>query len=122
MHDKNKQIKPLLVGKEAQLVGLSNSAYQDIINRAGIHPKRRASELSKDELRALYDAIKVVIEERLRLGGKDRFTDLYGKPGGYTPAMGPNMKDQNCPKCGTPIEKLSHGGGHVYLCPKCQKQ
>ena len=122
IHDKNKQIKPLLVGKEAQLVGLSNAAYQDVIYRAGIHPKRRASELSKDELRALYDAIKVVIEERLRLGGKDKFTDLYGNPGRYTPAMGPNMKGQNCPKCGTPIEKLAHGGGHVYLCPKCQKQ
>jgi formamidopyrimidine-DNA glycosylase len=122
MRAENRQIKPLLVGKEALLVGLSNAAYQDVIYRAGIHPKRRASELSKDKLRALYDAIKVVIEERLRLGGKDQFTDLYGNPGRYTPAMGPNMKDQNCPKCGTPIEKLAHGGGHVYLCPKCQKQ
>jgi formamidopyrimidine-DNA glycosylase len=122
VHDKNKQIKPLLVGKEAQLVGLSNAAYQDIIYRAGIHPKRRASELSRDELRALYEAIRLVMEERLRLGGKDQFTDLYGNPGGYTPAMGPNMKGRNCPKCGTPIEKLAHGGGHVYLCPKCQKQ
>lgn len=121
MHDKNRQIKPLLVGKEAQLVGLSNAAYQDVIYRAGVHPKRRASELSRDELRALYDAIKAVIEERLRLGGKDQFTDLYGKPGGYIPAMGPNMKGQSCPRCGTPIERLAHGGGHVYLCPECQR-
>ena len=121
MHDKNRQTKPLLVGKDAHLVGLSNAAYQDIIYRAGVHPKRRASELSRDELRILYDAIKTVVEERLRLGGKDRFTDLHGKPGGYTPAMGPNMKGQNCPECGTPIEKLAHGGGHVYLCPECQK-
>lgn len=121
MHDKNRQTKPLLVGKDAQLVGLSNAAYQDIMYRAGIHPKLRASELSKDELRALYDAIKFVIEERLRLGGKDQFTDLYGNSGRYTPAMGPNMKGQICPKCGTPIEKLSHGGGYVYLCPRCQK-
>jgi formamidopyrimidine-DNA glycosylase len=30
------------------------------------------------------------------------------------------MKHQTCPKCGTPIEKLSVGGGHVYLCPNCQ--
>lgn len=122
MHEKNRQIKPLLVGKEAQLVGLSNSAYQDIIYRAGIHPRRRASELSKDELRSLYNAIKAVLKERLRLRGKNKFTDLYGAQGGYTPLMGPNMKDQECPKCGTPIEKLAHGGGHVYLCPNCQKQ
>ena len=122
MGGENRQIKPLLVGKEALFVGLSNSAYQDAIYRAGIHPKRRASELSEDELRALYDAINAVIQERLRLGGKDEFTDLYGNPGGYTPAMGPNMKGQNCPKCGVPIERFAHGGGHVYLCPGCQRQ
>jgi len=122
LSDKNRQVKPLLVGKDAALVGLSNSAYQDIIYRAGIHPKRKASELTRDEVRALFDAIRVVIEERLRLGGKDRFIDLYGEAGGYTPAMGPNMKDQNCPKCDTPIERLPYGGGHVYLCPRCQRQ
>ena len=122
MSSENRQIKPLLVGKEALFVGLSNSAYQDAIYRASVHPKRRASELSRDEMRALYDAINAVIKERLRLGGKDEFTDLYGNPGGYKPAMGPNMKGQNCPKCGTPIERLAHGGGHVYLCPRCQRQ
>ncbi len=122
MSSENKQIKPLLVGKEALFVGLSNSAYQDVIYRAGVHPKRRASELSRDELRALYDAIKTVIEERLSLGGKEEFTDLYGKPGGYTPAMGPNMRGRDCPKCGTPIERLAYGGGHIYLCLGCQRQ
>jgi formamidopyrimidine-DNA glycosylase len=121
MHDKNKQIKPLLVGKEAFLVGLSNAAYQDIIYRAGIHPKRKASELSREELQALFEAIDAVIKERLSLEGKVQFTDIYGNSGRYIPVMGPNMKDQNCPKCGTPIEKLAHGGGHVYLCPRCQK-
>jgi formamidopyrimidine-DNA glycosylase len=121
MYDKNKQTKSLLVGKEAYLVGLSNAIYQDIIYRAGIHPKRKASELSREELQALFEAIDVVIKERLRLEGKDQFTDIYGNSGRYIPVMGPNMKDQNCPKCSTPIEKLAHGGGHVYLCPKCQK-
>jgi len=121
MHDNNKQTKPLFVGKEAYMVGLSNAAYQDIIYRAGIHPKRKASELSKEELQALFEAIGAVIKERLSLGGKDQFTDIYGNSGRYVPVMGPNMKGQDCPKCGTPIEKLAHGGGQVYLCPRCQK-
>lgn len=120
--DQNRQLKPLLVGKEAVVVGLSNSAYQDIIYRAGLHPKRRATSLNEAELQALYDNMRHVLMERLRLGGKDQFTDLYGKQGGYTPAMGPNMKGLNCPKCGSPIQKLAHGGGHVHLCPTCQKE
>ncbi len=118
--DNNRMLKSVLVGKDAVLVGLSNSAFQDIAYRAKLHPKRKASELSEDERRALYEAIKRVLQERIRLKGKDQFYDLYGHPGGYTPAMGPNMKQQDCPVCGTPIEKLSVGGGHVYLCPKCQ--
>ena len=117
----NRQLKQVLVGKDAVVVGLSNSAFQDVIYRAGLHPKRKASGLSGDERRSLYDAIRLVMEERIRLGGKDRFQDLYGRQGGYTPAIGPNMKGQECPACGTLIERLSHGGGHVYLCSKCQR-
>jgi formamidopyrimidine-DNA glycosylase len=118
--DNNRALKSVLVGKDAVVVGLSNSAFQDIIYRARLHPKRKASELNIDERRALYDAIRYVLRERIRLNGKDQFYDLYGNQGGYTPAMGPNMKQQNCPVCRTPIEKLSVGGGHVFFCPKCQ--
>ena len=113
-------LKSVLVGKDAVVVGLSNSAFQDIIYRARLHPKRKASELNKDERRVLYGAIKLVLQERIWFKGKDQFYDLYGNQGDYTPAMGLNMKQQPCPICGTPIEKLSVGGGHVYFCPNCQ--
>ncbi|MFX1472733.1 MAG: DNA-formamidopyrimidine glycosylase family protein [Promethearchaeota archaeon] len=116
----SKNVKMALVGKEAILVGIQNSTFQDVIYQAGIHPKKKASDLSSSQVKALYDAIVRTMKERARLGGKDQFTDLYGKRGKYTPLMGPNMKGQSCPKCGSPIEKLAHGGGHVYVCPKCQ--
>jgi formamidopyrimidine-DNA glycosylase len=118
--DNNRMLKSVIVGKDAVVVGLSNSAFEDIIYRARLHPKRKASELNKDERQALYDAIRLVLKERIRLNGKDQFYDLYGNQGGYTPAMGPNMKQQPCRTCGAPVEKLSVGGGHVYFCPNCQ--
>jgi formamidopyrimidine-DNA glycosylase len=118
---KNVNIKPVLVGKDAVIVGLSNNAFQDILYRAKIHPKRKASDLGEDEKHALYDAIRFIIQERIRLGGKDQFLDLYGRQGRYTPAMGPNMNGKTCKMCKTPIGKLSLGGGQVYFCPKCQK-
>ncbi len=117
--DRKDMMKLLLVGKDAVVVGLGNSAYQDIIFRARIHPKRKASELSEKEKRALYDAIRFVVQERIKLGGKDKFVDLYGKSGRYAPAMGSHVKI--CPNCGTSIEKLSIGGGQTYFCPKCQR-
>ena len=95
-------------------------AYQDVIYRAGLHPKRKASSLSQEESKLLYSSILYVINERLRLGGKEKFLDIYGKEGRYNAAMGPHMKKENCPKCGTPIEGISHGGDKVYLGPQCQ--
>lgn len=65
--------------------------------------------------------MKALVEERLSLHGKDKWTDLHGKHGGYKPRMGSNMKDKNCPRCGAAIQRIAHGGGHVYLCPGCQK-
>lgn len=118
--DSNRALKPVLVGKDAVLVGLSNSAFQDVIYRAKLHPKRKASELNLNEQKALYNAVKLVLRERLRLNGKNQFLDLYQKQGAYVPAMGPNMRKEECPVCGTPIEELSLGGGKVFVCPKCQ--
>ena len=114
-------LKTVLVGKDAVLVGISNSTFQDILYRANIHPKRKASNLNTEEKRSLHKAIRFVLNERLRLNGKDQFQDLHRKQGSYIAAMGPNMKKHTCPKCGILIEKLSLGGGHVYLCPRCQQ-
>ena len=118
--DNNRALKSVLVGKDAVLVGLSNSAFQDVIYRAKLHPKRKASGLNLNEQKALYNAVKLVLRERLRLNGKNQFLDLYQKQGGYAPAMGPNMRKKDCPVCGTPIEELSLGGGKVLVCSKCQ--
>jgi formamidopyrimidine-DNA glycosylase len=117
----NRMLKGLLVGKKAIVVGLSNSAFQDIVYRAGIHPKRKGSSLNEAERNSLYNAITLVIKERLRLGGKDQFLDLYGIRGGYTPAMGSHLKKLNCPRCGSGIEGLQIAGGVTYLCSSCQK-
>jgi formamidopyrimidine-DNA glycosylase len=120
LSDNNRALKPVLVGKDAVLVGLGNSAFQDIIYRAKVHPRRKASELNLNEQKALFNSVKLVLRERLWLNGKNQFLDLYQNQGRYTSAMGPNMRKKNCPVCGSPIQDLSLGGGRVFVCPKCQ--
>lgn len=120
--DKTRQIKSVLVGKDAVLIGLSNSAFQDVIYRAKIHPKRRASDLDENERKTLFEAINALVKERIDLGGKNKFLNLYGDPGRYIPVMGPNMKEKQCPECATTIEKMAIGGGHVFFCPECQRE
>jgi len=118
---KGQNIKAAIVGKTAIVVGLSNAAFQEIIYKAGIHPKRNTSSFTSDEKRNVYDAMKEILNARICSGGKDNWLNLYGEPGRHTPVMGPNMKDKDCPACGSLIEKIAHGGGHVYFCPRCQK-
>ncbi len=118
---KGQNIKAAIVGKTAVVVGLSNAAFQEIIYKAGIHPKRNTSTLTDDEKHEVYDSMKQILNERICSGGKDKWMNLYGEPGRHTPVMGPNMKDKNCPECGAAIEKIAHGGGHVYFCPRCQR-
>ena len=115
-------IKSIIVGKDAVLVGLSNSAFQDIIYRAKLYPKIKGSLLNEQQKRALFDSIKIVVNERIKLGGKNQFVDLYGKPGQYLPAMGPNMKGKTCSVCNLGIDKISVGGGQIYYCPHCQEE
>jgi formamidopyrimidine-DNA glycosylase len=118
---KGQNIKAAIVGKTAVVVGLSNAAFQEIIYKAGIHPKRNTKTLTDDEKHDVYDAMKQILNERINYGGKDKWVDLYGEHGRHTPVMGPNMKDRECPACGAPIEKIAHGGGSVYFCPRCQR-
>lgn len=118
---KSQNIKAAIVGKTAVVVGLSNAAFQEIIYKAGIHPKRSTSALTDDEKHDVYDSMKQILNARICSGGKSNWFNLFGEPGRHTPVMGPNMKDKNCPECGAAIEKIAHGGGHAYFCPRCQK-
>lgn len=114
-------LKTVLVGKDASIVGISNSAFQDILYRAGIHPKRKAAELTPAERQSLHNAIRSLVDERAQLGGKTDFIDLHGIPGRYEPLMGPTHKDSVCERCGSAIASLTLGGGRVYFCPGCQR-
>ena len=120
VRSQSKNLKTVLVGKDAVVVGISNSTFQDVLYQAKLDPKRRGSELSQEEAERLYESIKNTLNARLKLGGKVGFSDLYGDEGRYEPMMGPNMKNQFCPRCGSKIEQMSLGGGKIYHCPGCQ--
>ena len=120
VRSQSKNLKTVLVGKDAVVVGISNSTFQDVLYQAKLDPKRRGSELSQEEAERLYESIKNTLNARLKLGGKVGFSDLYGAEGRYEPMMGPNMKNQFCPRCGSKIEQMSLGGGKIYHCPGCQ--
>ncbi len=115
-----RSVKGLLT-QEQLVPGLGNAIAQDILFRAGLHPKHPIGELSGDQRRQLYDAIELTVREAIAGGGRCDETDLFNHPGGYIRLMDSRVVGQPCPACGMTIEKLQYLGGACYLCPHCQQ-
>ncbi|HEY3342121.1 MAG TPA: hypothetical protein VGK81_08895, partial [Anaerolineae bacterium] len=75
-------IKFFVISKPGVL-GVGNGYLQDILFRAKLHPRRRAVEIMKRERRALYKAIRSIIQQAVDAGGRDTEHDLFDQPGCY---------------------------------------
>jgi formamidopyrimidine-DNA glycosylase len=117
---KNQPIKTAIVGKHAAVIGFGNQGFQEIAHTARLHPKRKTASLTAEERKRLFNAIKTTVERRIKMGGKDAFTDIYGNAGGYVMPIGPHTRDKPCPVCGTVIARFQFAGGPTYYCPQCQ--
>ena len=116
----NAEERKAFLATEQRIPGLGNGVLQDILFRAGVHPRRRMNTLSVSQVDTLFDAVKTTLAEMTRLGGRDTEKDLFGNPGRYRTLLSRNTVEKPCPVCGAPIEKAAYLGGTVYYCPACQ--
>ena len=107
---------------QKKMAGIGNVYAQDILFKAKLHPNRKASTLSETEVKALYDAIKDVLNHSIKLGGLAYEMDFYGKKGrfGADQFLVGYKTGKPCPECNTTIEKIRTGSTATYICPKCQ--
>ncbi len=105
---------------EQRIPGLGNGVLQDILWTARIHPRRKMATLSPSEVDAVFSAVRSVLADMTRLGGRDTEKDLHGNPGGYTTILSKKTVGQPCPACASMILKEAFMGGSVYICPTCQ--
>jgi formamidopyrimidine-DNA glycosylase len=106
---------------EQRIPGLGNGVLQDILYKAGIHPKRRIDTLTDVEREALFHSVKSTLKEMTAQGGRDTTKDLFGRPGGYSTRLSQTSLDKPCPVCGGSIVKQAYMGGSIYFCDGCQK-
>jgi formamidopyrimidine-DNA glycosylase len=114
-----RSVKALLT-QEQLVPGLGNAIAQDIMFRAGLHPRHPIGDLSQAQQRALYNAIQATVNAVIAGGGRDDESDLFGRPGGYQRLMDSRAAGQPCPTCGAGVEKIQYLGGACYFCPRCQ--
>jgi formamidopyrimidine-DNA glycosylase len=110
-----------LLTQEQLVPGLGNAIAQDILFRAGLHPRHPISDLSPDQRRKMYDAIVGIINEAIAKGGRYDEFNLYNRPGGYVRLMDSRAAGHPCPVCRAKVEKIQYLGGACYFCPNCQE-
>jgi formamidopyrimidine-DNA glycosylase len=106
------------------LSGVGNIYADEALFRAGVRPRRRASALTRDDLRHLHVALRRVLKEAIRLGGSSisDYVDANGEEGFFQLQHRVYGREgQPCLVCKTPIKRLVIAGRSSHYCPKCQK-
>ena len=117
-------IKPLLLNQRF-LAGLGNIYVDESLFRAGLHPRRTADTLTKEEMVELYEAIRHVLRQALDHHGTS-FDGIFVRPEGERGRQqeGLCVYQQTglpCVRCGTPIRRMTLGGRGTHFCPHCQQ-
>ncbi|MGB9803029.1 bifunctional DNA-formamidopyrimidine glycosylase/DNA-(apurinic or apyrimidinic site) lyase [Desulfofundulus sp.] len=116
-------LKSLLL-EQTFIAGLGNIYSDEVLHRAGLHPSRTANTLTPPEVRALFEAIRTVLEEAISSRGTSvrDYVDGMGRAGTFQEKLRVyGQKGKPCTRCGRPIERLRSGNRSTYYCPGCQK-
>jgi formamidopyrimidine-DNA glycosylase len=110
------EIKGILVRAEF-LAGIGNAYADEILWAARLHPYRKRTSLTQDEVRALYQAMRSVLEtaiEKVRLEMGDQ---VHLKPRDF---FAVHMRGGlACPRCGTAISSVTANQRITNFCA-CQ--
>ena len=98
---------------QQSLAGIGNIYSDEILFQAGIHPKKSVSDLTEQEARSLYQAMKRVLQTAIRnQADPQQFPDSYLIPH--------RRKGEKCPQCSGEVKQEKISGRTAYYCPTCQ--
>ncbi|MEQ2526978.1 DNA-formamidopyrimidine glycosylase [Robertmurraya yapensis] len=120
----NRSIKTVLLDQKL-VVGLGNIYVDEALFKAGIHPERSASSLTKKEMKILHHEIIQTLTEAVAKGGSTvrSYVNSQGEIGMFQLELfvyGRNGKA--CKTCSSELERIVVGGRGTVFCPKCQKR
>lgn len=119
---KNSNIKAVLLDQTV-LAGVGNIYADEALWGAKIHPLTLVKDLSKEQFKTLYVELIFVLKLSIEKGGSTdkNYVNAEGKKGSYMSfARVFRREGQECPRCGTVIEKIRVAGRGTHVCPNCQ--
>jgi formamidopyrimidine-DNA glycosylase len=121
---KPSEIKRILLD-QAVASGIGNIYADESLWRSRIHGARPGNRLSRADVAQLLDNVRGVLVEALAQGGTS-FDALYvnvnGQSGYFDRSLAAyGQEGLPCPRCGTPIRRMSFMNRSSYFCPSCQR-
>lgn len=120
---KKTQIKSFLMNQK-NVGGIGNMYMHDILFKAHLHPQKKISDMSGEEIRLLYSSITEVLNLSKEKGTFAYESDFFGQKGGFTTDyfLVGYKENQPCPVCGEMIISIKTGSTSTFICPACQKE
>ncbi|MDQ3863151.1 MAG: bifunctional DNA-formamidopyrimidine glycosylase/DNA-(apurinic or apyrimidinic site) lyase [Actinomycetota bacterium] len=116
-------VKGLLLDQSV-VAGLGNIYVDEVLFCAGVHPARRASTLTAEEIQNIHAATRDILRRAIELRGTtfDSYHDAFGETGRFQHQLKVFARaGELCPRCGTTIVKSRVAGRGTHTCPACQK-
>jgi len=120
---KKGKIKQVLMN-QAVIAGIGNIYSDEILWRAKIHPSKDTSELSEEESKKIYQAMKKILPKAIELGGESisDFRRISGEKGRFDLLRKVYRREgEKCSRCGAIIKRIKIAGRSAHFCPKCQE-
>lgn len=119
-----KPIKILLM-EQNKIAGIGNIYANDALFEARINPLRKASSLTVQEIKKLYNTTLAILNEGIVNKGSSGADEMYvlpdGSKGGYQYHFRVYQREgEQCPNCQDKVKRIKQGGRSTFFCPKCQ--
>ena len=120
---RTQSVKTFIMGSRT-VVGVGNIYASEALFRSGIHPLRRAGNISLKRYGALTGSIRDVLEAALAKGGTTLrdFIGGDGSPGYFRLELDVyDRAGEPCRNCRGSIRQVRQGQRSTYYCPQCQR-
>ncbi|MEK7162352.1 MAG: DNA-formamidopyrimidine glycosylase [Patescibacteria group bacterium] len=116
------KIKPVLLDQNF-LSGVGNIYADESLWQARLHPLRPIQGLNKSELWRLYNSLRLVLKNAIKLRGSsvDDYRVPSGRRGFYqTRHQVYHREGEACRRCGRKIKRIKISQRSAHFCPHCQ--
>ena len=103
--------------------GIGGAFADEILHAARLSPTQMNTNLDDEELATLFDATRATLARWTSLRIEETGDGFPTKVTAFHPDMAVHGKfGEDCPVCGSPIQRIVAGGRETNYCPGCQTE